>query len=227
MTTRIPIRRQACRWGASIAAVLAVVAVALPASAAGIVATVTDESGKPLAEAVVTVTPLDDAVVPPAALSRLAAVTINQQDEMFMPQVVVIHTGGSVIFRNSDTTRHHVYSFAPIKQFEFVQNPGDVSPPVRFDQPGIAAIGCNIHDNMIAYIDVTESPWAGVTDQNGQVMLTGLPAGRFTAEVWHPRLRPRAPPPTRTVTLATDNTTLAVALPVLPPPHLRGRGSLY
>jgi plastocyanin len=227
MTPRRPRSRPTGRSGALIAAGVALVAGVLPASAAGIVATVTDESGKPLAEAVVTVTPLDNAPGATAASSGLATATINQQDEMFVPEVVVIHTGGSVIFRNSDTTRHHVYSFASIRQFEFVQNPGDVSPPVRFDQPGIAPIGCNIHDNMIAYIDVTDAPWAGTTDQHGQVTLTGLPAGRFTAKVWHPRLRPRAPPPTRTVTLATDTTTLAVSLPVLPPPRLRGRGSLY
>jgi plastocyanin len=227
MTTPTSTRRQACRWAACIVALLTLAGGALPASAAGIVATVTDESGKPLAEAVVTVTPLDDAAVPPAALSRLATATINQQDEMFMPEVVVIHTGGSVTFRNSDTMRHHVYSFAQIKQFEFVQQPGDISPPVRFDHPGIAAIGCNIHDDMIAYIDVTDAPWAGVTNRNGQVTITGLPTGRFTAEVWHPRLRPRAPPPTQTVTLATDNTTLAVSLPVLPPPRPHRRGSLY
>jgi hypothetical protein len=140
---------------------------------------------------------------------------------------VVIHTGGAVIFRNSDTTRHHVYSFAPIKQFEFVQKPGDVSEPIRFDRPGTAAIGCNIHDDMIAYVDVTDAPWAGVTGANGQISLTGLPAGRFTATVWHPRLRPGAAPPSQAVTLATENTTLAVSLPVLPPPRPHAHGSLY
>lgn len=225
MTKPTTNKRHGYCW-AFIATTLAVVG-ALPTFAAGIVATVTDESGKPLAEAVVTVTPLDDVPVPPADLSRLSTATIIQRDEMFMPEVVVIHTGGAVTFYNKDTTRHHVYSFAPIKQFEFVQNPGDVSPPVRFNHPGIAAIGCNIHDNMIAYVDVTDAPWAGITDPNGQVTITGLPTGRFMAAVWHPRLRPHSPPPTKMVTLAAVNTTLAVSLPVVPPPRVRGRRSLY
>src|SRR5579871_6629021 len=139
-------------------AVAIVLSVAVPARAAGIVATVTDESGKPLENAVVAVAPQAGAPGSTQPSSTLAQATIDQRDENFVPEVVVIHVGGSVTFRNSDHTNHHVYSFASIKQFEFAEKPGDVSAPVRFDLPGWAAIGCNIHDNMIAYVYVTTSP---------------------------------------------------------------------
>jgi len=210
-----------------VAAVLPVVVGGVPGQAAGIAASVTDGAGKPLAQAVVTVTPLDNVAVSPAAASHLATATIDQQNERFVPEVVVIHTGGGVVFRNSDTTRHHLYSFAPIRHFEFVQNPGDVSAPVKFDTPGTAAVGCNIHDNMVAYVDVTDAPWAAITDQTGHAHILDLPPGRFAVTVWHPRLRPRSTPPTQTVTLETADTTVAVSLPVLPPPRPHGRGSLY
>jgi plastocyanin len=193
-------------------------------SAATITATVTDEQGRPLPDAVVMIAPGAGQPPPPSAGRQITSATIEQRDETFIPMVVVIHTGGSVIFRNSDRIRHHVYSFSPIHQFEFVQPPGDVSPPIRFDRPGEAALGCNIHDQMIAYVYVTDSPWASVTTAAGQATIAEVPPGNYTATVWHPRLKPRSEPAATAVFLATDNSALSVTLPVLPPRRARGSG---
>ena len=191
-----------------------------PCIAATVTATVTDDVGRLLPDAVVTITPEGGAAsVPPS--TRLSTATIDQKDETFVPFVVVIHTGGSVIFRNSDPLRHHVYSFSPLRRFEMVQAPGETSAPVRFDQPGSVAIGCNIHDHMTAYVHITDAPWAKVTDAGGRAVLTDVPAGRFVATVWHPRLRPRAEPPSIPLSLANENSTLAVTIPVLPPKRAR------
>jgi len=197
------------------------------ASAAQIVATVTDDSGRTLANAVVTVTPDDPRQAPVDALAGLATATIDQKDETFVPEVVVIRTGGAVIFRDSDDVRHHVYSFSPIRRFEFVQHPGEVSAPVQFNQPGIAAIGCNIHDFMIAYVYVTNAPQAVVTSQDGRAAFTGLPAGRFAITVWHPRLWPDAPPISQPVTLRGNETMLTLPLRVMPPRPAHSRNQLY
>ena len=99
----------------------------------------------------------------------------------------------------------------------------DLSAPVVFDKPGSAAIGCNIHDHMTAYVNVTDAPWANVTDQNGRTVLVGLQAGQFIATVWHPRLRPKTAPPTREFALESADFSFAIALSVLPPkrPRLR------
>jgi plastocyanin len=192
------------------------------ASAGSITATVTDEQGRPLPDAVVMITPAAGQPIPPPAGSQIATATIEQKDETFVPFVVVVHTGGTVRFRNGDRIRHHVYSFSPIRQFEFVQPPGDISPPIRFDRPGEAALGCNIHDQMIAYVYVTNAPWAAVTGANGQAMIADVPAGQYVATVWHPRLKPRSQPAAVAVALATANSALAVTLPVLPPRHVHG-----
>ena len=136
-----------------------------PAAAASFTATLTDDSGRPLADAVVTLTPIGASLAPQPSLARA---TINQSGEQFLPEVVVLAPGGAVTFTNSDRTRHHVYSFSPIRQFEFVQNPGETSAPVSFGSPGIAAIGCNIHDGMIAHVFVTTAPFAAVTDAQGR-----------------------------------------------------------
>lgn len=211
--------------GSAMSALLALLLFARPPAghAATVTTTVTDELGHLLPDAVVMITPEPGTPAPPIAGSRIATATIDQKDEMFAPFVVVIRTGGTVTFRNSDQVRHHIYSFAPIRQFEMVEAPGEVSAPIRFDQPGSAAIGCNIHDNMTAYIHVTDAPWAAVTDAQGKAMIADLPAGRFVASVWHPRLKPRAEPPSVPLTLATDNSSIALTIPVLPPRRARAR----
>jgi plastocyanin len=184
--------------------------------AATVTTTVTDELGRLLPDAVVMVTPEPGTPAPALEGSRIATATIDQKDETFVPFVVVIRTGGTVTFRNSDQVRHHVYSFAPIRQFEMVQAPGETSAPIRFDQPGSAAIGCNIHDNMTAYIHVTDAPWAAVTDAQGKAVIEDVPVGRFVASVWHPRLRPKAEPPSVPMAVANDNASIALTIPVLP-----------
>jgi plastocyanin len=197
----------------------------MPARAAAITATVTDEAGRPLPDAVVSIIATGNLRITPS--TQLATAEIDQRDETFVPSVVVIQPGGSVTFRNSDRTRHHIYSFSPIRQFEFVQKPDDLSPEVSFDVPGVAAIGCNIHDFMIAYVYVTDAPRAAVTDSRGRVEITDLPAGRFIATIWHPRLRPKAVPPSQPVTLESSSTTLAITISVLPPRRARDPKSPY
>jgi hypothetical protein len=59
---------------------------------------------------------------------------------------------------------------------------------VLFDKVGIVKLGCNIHDWMIGYIYVTETPYFGKTTATGRVDLDQLPAGRYRVRVWHPRM---------------------------------------
>jgi plastocyanin len=197
---------------------------AYPSQAAAIIATVTDEAGQPLPDAVVSVVAIGATRIAPSAL--LTTATIDQREETFVPAVTVVQRGGSVMFRNSDRTRHHIYSFSPIRQFEFVEKP-DEAIPVLFDVTGVAAIGCNIHDNMVAYVYVTDAPRAAVTDSQGRAEVADLPAGTFIATVWHPRLRPRIVPPSQQVTLESNGTTLAVTISVLPPRRVHRSRTLY
>jgi len=57
-----------------------------------------------------------------------------------------------------------------------------------FDRPGIVTIGCNIHDWMLGYIYVAETPYLARTGADGRARLEGLPPGRYLVRVWHPRM---------------------------------------
>ena len=174
-----------------------------PSIAAQLTVDVVDRQGKPVADAVVTLLRRDGAGPKPGAP---ATHSIDQKDLMFRPYVEVTRPGDSVVFRNSDTTRHHVYSFSPVKQFEYVIAPRESAPPVKLPRTGVVAIGCNIHDGMIAYLYVTDAPWTAQTDASGHVVFADLPAGAYDVRVWHPRLPPAKPDLVQAnVALATDD----------------------
>lgn len=157
-------------------------AAAAPLAGARLDLELQQRDGKPLAEAVLWAVPLDGRSLPSPAPAVL-----DQRDRRFVPHVLPVQTGARVSFSNTDSISHHVYSFSPAKRFELYLPKGETHPPVTFDRPGIVAIGCNIHDWMLAYILVVDSAWFVQTDAAGRAVLD-LPAGRWRLEVWHPRI---------------------------------------
>ena len=126
---------------------------------------------------------------------------------------------GEVTFTNSDLTRHHVYSFSPARAFEFVLSPGERSNPVRLERTGVVAVGCNIHDRMVAYLYVTDRRWYALTDKDGRATLTGVPEAGYDMQTWHPRLRPGRPGPVEPVTVGAGSNERAVSVALLHDPN--------
>jgi plastocyanin len=188
-----------------------------PAQSADLVLEIADRAGKAAANAVVVLDSVTSAGAPSPAPSNLARrQTMDQAYEDFVPLVLVVPKGGDVVFTNSDTTRHHVYSFSQTKSFELIVGPGGSSPPVTFDREGVAAIGCNIHDYMVAHIYVTDRSLAAVSKRNGRATFADLPEGSYRARLWHPRMRPGSPEPTLDVTLKAGEAVVPVTLDLLP-----------
>ena len=110
---------------------------------------------------------------------------LDQKGREFVPHVLPVRVGTPVFFPNSDDIQHHVYSFSPPKRFEIKLYRGTPAEPVVFDQPGIVALGCNIHDWMLGYVYVTDAPYFTRTDASGHWTLN-LPAGDYELALWHP-----------------------------------------
>jgi plastocyanin len=179
----------------ALAAAAAVVAVAaLLAARAGVEAqaragpveaSVADDKGKPIEDAVISLVSLGAPAAPPAA----ATAVMDQRDREFVPYVLPVYIGTPVNFPNRDNIRHHVYSFSAPKKFELPLYIGTPAAPVVFDKPGVVALGCNIHDWMLAYVYVLTTPHFVKTAADGKARLEGLAPGAYEARVWHPRLR--------------------------------------
>jgi len=133
--------------------------------------------------------PLGNAVVAIEVKGRPAKTTtakaeIGQRDRQFTLQLLVVQTGTAVNFPNFDTVRHHVYSISPIKVIDIKLYSGTPTEPVVFDKPGVAALGCNIHDRMSAHVIVVDTPTFARTDDKGQATFD-LPAGEHAVKAWH------------------------------------------
>ena len=150
---------------------------------------VNDAAGKPLPGAVVFL----ESPEAKAASKPAQGLEIAQAGRQFVPQVSVVPVGSAVSFPNRDTVRHHVYSFSPVKKFEIKLYVGTPESPVLFDKPGIAVLGCNIHDRMVAWVVVVETPYAGQTGADGRLLLGHVPAGQYRLRAWHPSLPVGAP----------------------------------
>lgn len=188
--------------------VLAALAVALPAAVHGtpLTITVSDAQGQPLAGAAVSVTVHGTPARAPNATAALA-----QRSRRFDPGLLVVQTGTAVSFPNEDTVRHHVYSFSPINPFEIKLYVGTPARPVVFDKPGTAVLGCNIHDQMVGYIHVVDTPHFGVSDAKGQVRLE-VPPGEHRVQAWHPDLTVDAVPIVSSVKVDGTSASHAMAL---------------
>lgn len=147
-------------------------------------ANVTNTKSEPVADAVISLIPLDQ---PAPAVDPQAVVEISQQDQEFRPFVTVIQAGTRVALPNRDGVQHHVYSLSKPKKFELpLYNPGQAESLV-FDIAGLVTLGCNIHDWMVSHLVIVPTPWFGKTDADGKIRITA-PAGRYRLELWHPRL---------------------------------------
>ena len=94
----------------------------------------------------------------------------------------------AVTFPNHDDVRHQVYSFSPAKRFELPLYAGVPAEPVVFDKPGVVVLGCNIHDWMVGYIYVSDSPYFAKTGKDGKAIIADLPTRVYAVRVWHPQL---------------------------------------
>lgn len=155
------------------------------ARAADVAVRVLDGAGARVVDAVVSLQPLAGT---PVAIRTHVAAAMDQRGLRFMPFVLPVQTGSLVSFPNSDNVRHHVYSFSPAKRFELRLYAGNHASTVMFDKPGIVTLGCNIHDWMVGYIYVVDTPYFARTDANGLARVVDVPAGAYAVRLWHPRI---------------------------------------
>lgn len=186
----------------------------IAARAAEVAFIVTDQTGRPVADAVVSLAKAESRKRLANTADNASRAVIDQQNMAFAPLVSVVRRGGAVEFTNDDRVRHHVYSFAPVKRFEFVLNPGETSRVLKFAESGVAAIGCNIHDNMLAYVYVTDAPWSAVTDAEGRATIAGVAEGGLVARAWHPRLTADGAVPDQTISVAVAGQAVSFVLPL-------------
>ena len=153
------------------------------AAGTSLTATIVDRSGQPVEYAVLS---LHNGAPSHAPASTVAV--MDQRRLQFAPEVIALQTGTTVSFPNQDDVRHHVYSFSHPNAFELKLYHGENGGTHQFEYPGIVVLGCNIHDGMIGYMRVVDTPYFATTNAQGKLTISNAAAGKQTLQLWHPDL---------------------------------------
>ena len=114
-------------------------------------------------------------------------VTIDQKGMTFIPHVVALQKGGTVVFRNSDSVRHNVFTPDGDKYNLGTWGQGE-SKSHTFNASGVFHQLCNIHPEMGAVIVVVDNPYFAVTTSDGKFQIPNVPAGSYTLKTWSEKL---------------------------------------
>ena len=153
--------------------------------------TVLDHKGKPLRNVVVEWHLTETITNSVSKLEHKPEAVMDQIDQQFRPHILTVEKGTSVSFPNSDNIKHHVYSFSEAKSFEQGLYRGKQAPPIVFESSGVVDLGCNIHDWMLGYIYVADTPFFSKTNENGIAELQqALDSSHIeSVTIWHPRMQ--------------------------------------
>ncbi len=146
---------------------------------------VLDLDNKPLPNIVVFLESVNKSKVIQEVLSERPIATMDQVNRQFLPHILVVNKDTKIDFPNSDMIKHHVYSFSSAKTFEIKLYSDKPSEPQLFEQVGEVTLGCNIHDWMLGYVYVVDTPWFGTTDLQGNINFE-VPEGKYALKKWHP-----------------------------------------
>ena len=198
-----------------ILALALVLCCATPSFATELRVHVVDDRNAPVADAVATLTVAN----PPAGPIHYGwPMRIAQRNMQFDPFVLIAPAGATVAFPNLDDVRHQVYSFSQAGPFELRLYGHDESRSVQFRNVGVIAMGCNIHDQMSAFIYVTNTPYAAKSAANGVAAIANAPSGSATLTIWHPYSRAPNGAQQQMIVLNAADTEVTVRVRLHPPP---------
>jgi plastocyanin len=123
--------------------------------------------------------------VPLHAQPGTAHLTLAQHNKSFEPHVLVVPVGSVVQFPNRDAFFHNVFSLFEGKRFDLGLYEAGSTRNVSFDRPGISYIFCNIHAEMSAVVIALETPYYGISDRNGEIVIPKVPVGRYLMKTWY------------------------------------------
>lgn len=113
--------------------------------------------------------------------------TLANKNCRFEPHIVIAQTGDTLKVTNPDTVGHNAnLSFFNNKQQNFtVPASQEKSVELKESEPAPIPVDCNIHPWMKAYIVVLDHPFAAKSDENGELLIKGLPTGELVFRVYH------------------------------------------
>jgi plastocyanin len=118
-----------------------------------------------------------------SAPAQAVAPAMDQEQQTFIPSILLVRTGQPVNFLNHDDVLHNVR----VKNGDTKESAFNVAIPTgekythTFQQDGFYDVGCDIHPGMSAQIVSSSSPYTTVADPSGAFTIAGVPDGPYKA----------------------------------------------
>jgi plastocyanin len=136
---------------------------------------------------------------------------LTQHNKSFDPHLLVVPVGAMVQFPNRDPFFHNVFSLFEGKRFDLGLYEAGTTRNVSFDRPGISFIFCNIHAEMSAIVIALETPYYGISNRKGEIVIPRVPVGHYTMRAWSETALPEnLNALTREVTVSENSSSLGV-----------------
>ena len=115
-------------------------------------------------------------------------IVMDQKWLLFQPHVVVIQTGATLDFLNSDDVSHNVFwpsiSGDKKRSHNMGSWPKGEIRSFKFDTPGIAPLFCTFHQEMSGFVVVVPTPYYAEADASGAYKIDNVPDGKYTVTAW-------------------------------------------
>jgi len=170
---------------------------------------------------VVWLAPAEGTAIPQMAAGQSSAhPRLVQRNKSFEPHVLVVRVGSMVEFPNRDPFFHNVFSLFEGKRFDLGLYEAGSTREVLFDKLGVSYIFCNIHAEMSAVVVAVNTPYYGISDRRGQIVIPDAAPGRYALRVWYEGALPETMNAlAREVTISESSSTLGLLrLPAATPP---------
>jgi len=117
--------------------------------------------------------------------------TIDQKGCKYEPHVLGAMVGQEILIRNSDDLLHNIHALPfNSREFNIAQPSKGMEEKKSFGAVEVMVkVKCDIHPWMFAHVGVLDHPFYGVTDAAGKYTIQGLPAGKYTVEVWQEKYK--------------------------------------
>lgn len=116
-----------------------------------------------------------------------AEVNFDNEKCRFEPHIRVVRTSQTLLIGNKDTIGHNtnIAASANPPSNTLVPANGKLKQNMKSEERLPAPVSCNIHPWMKGYLVVKDTPYVGVSDQDGKLVIKNLPAGKHTFVAWH------------------------------------------
>jgi plastocyanin len=146
--------------------------------------TIVERDGRTAGDVAQTVVWLSGATAPAGVASQVEMAT---EDKQFVPRLLILAEGSTIVFPNHDPFNHNVFSLSPEATFDLGLYGRGTAKSVTFPRAGVIRVYCNVHAQMRGLVVVLQSGLFAQPGADGGFRLEGVPPGDYILHAWHER----------------------------------------